>query len=97
MKRHYGGETVKQGVYLDLSIFELNHLYKEPAVLPGLPCVEYVRVPASFALLLGPLAGLGLIIFLPLVGIIGIIYVLIYRVERAILALGRKLRPYPRL
>ncbi len=96
MKRYYGMDRVKKGIYLNLSNYELNHLYEDPAVLPGNESISYIKLPAFIALLGGPLAGLALVIFLPLVGVIGLVYIIVHKSQQGIVALGRKTRFYPR-
>ncbi len=90
MRRYHGGQLVKRGVYLNLSSFELNHLYELPAILPSHVEVDYVKLPAFLALLTGPFAGLALIIFLPLVGILSVCYMLVYKAGRGVALLVRK-------
>ena len=90
MKRHSGGEKVARGVYLNLSNWELTQLYGDTPVLPGNGKVKYIKIPAVLAVIGGPFAGLAFIIFLPLVGIIGIISFLAYKIAWGALILGRK-------
>ncbi|MFC1987559.1 hypothetical protein ACFLVH_03330 [Chloroflexota bacterium] len=90
MKKYQGGEAIAAGVYLNLATWELVQLYDEKPVLPGKSGVKYVKVPAPFAVLAGPFAGLAFIIFLPFIGIVGIISFLAYKIGQGALVLGRK-------
>ena len=70
MKKYAGGEPVRGGIYVDLKTGQLLSFGRtDDAVLPGAPSTEYARVPVGFVFVLGPLAGLAYIIFLPLAGI----------------------------
>lgn len=90
MKKYHGGVQVPKGVYLNLLTGEFLQLYDEARVLPEGGRARYIKVPAALAIMTGPLAGLVFVIFLPLVGIIGISVFLIYKVWRGTIALGRK-------
>jgi hypothetical protein len=70
MKKFTGGEPVRGGTYVDLKTGQLlSYGRTDDAVLPGAPSSTYARVPVGFVFILGPLAGLAYIIFLPLAGI----------------------------
>jgi len=90
MKRYYGGEATPKGVYLNLSTWELVQLYKDKPVLPGGSEVKYTRVPAPLAIIAGPFAGLAFIIFLPFIGIVGLVSFLAYKIGQGALLLGRR-------
>ncbi len=90
MKRYCGGEAIPKGVYLNLSTWELVQLYGENPVLPKTNEIKYIKVPAPLAVVAGPFAGLAFIIFLPFVGIMGIISFLAYKIGWGALAVGHK-------
>jgi hypothetical protein len=70
MKRLTGGEPVQGGTYVDLKTGQLVSFGKsDQAVLPGTPSDTYARLPIGLVFVLGPLAGLAYVIFLPLAGI----------------------------
>ena len=72
MKTYRGGERVNRGVYCNLASWEFFQGPENGAVLPGGGDSKYIRMPASMVLLAGPLMGLGFVVFLPLVGIVGL-------------------------
>ena len=90
MKRYHGKETVRKGVYLNLSNWELIQLYGDTLVLPGNSDVRYIKVAALLAVLGGPFIGLGFILFLPFAGIIGILSFVAYKMGAWALFLGHK-------
>ncbi len=70
MKKYVGGEQVRGGTYMDMETGQLlSFAGTDEAVLPVTRSAKYVRVPVGFVCILGPLAGLAYIIFLPLAGI----------------------------
>jgi hypothetical protein len=90
MKKYYGTDRVKKGIYLNLTNYEMNHLYEDPAMLPGNESIAYIKLPTFLAAVGGPVAGLALVIFLPLVGVIGLVYIIFHKIQQGILSLGRK-------
>jgi len=83
MKWIKGGATVPRGVYFNARMWEFVQFEKgEPPILPGDEDAKYVKVPAALTLLAGPLGGLVFVIFLPLVGIVGLATFLVYRVAK---------------
>lgn len=72
MKRYYGGEKAGSGVYVSLSTGEFFPISKEGGVLPGGQETRYIKPPAPLAAITGLLLGLAYIIFLPLLGIVGV-------------------------
>ena len=89
MKRYYGMEKAQPGAYLSLSTWEFTRLEKE-AVLPGEKNARYIKVPAAMAMITGPFAGLAFIIFLPLVGIVGLVAFLGYKLWQGAVAAERR-------
>ena len=89
MKRYYGTEKAPLGAYLSLSTWEFTRLEKE-AVLPGGKDARYIKVPAAMAMITGPFAGLAFIIFLPLVGIVGLVAFLGYKLWQGAVAAERR-------
>ncbi len=89
MKRYEGGKAVPQGIYLHLATGEITQVHGKHPILPKVGD-DYVKIPALLAIVLGPFAGLVFVVFLPLVGIIGVAGLLGTRVWRGILARGTK-------
>ena len=71
MKKYNGREQVRKGVYLNRGTGELIQMYGRNRILPGEPETGYIKVPGWLAIIGGPFAGLALVMFLPLVGVIG--------------------------
>ncbi len=90
MNEYRGGAQVSKGVYLNRANGELVQLYGQNRVLPGDGGMRYIKVPAALAVMGGPFVGLAFVIFLPLIGIIGIGVFLAYKAWRGMIALGRK-------
>ncbi len=86
-KRYCGGEKVPQGFYWNRATGEFFQSSAPGTVLPGGSDKQYIRVPAPLVLMVGPLLGLGYVIFLPLVGIV----VLLAFVMRQLARLVRRL------
>lgn len=64
-RRYQEGAFVKEGTYLSLRAGEFVSIGEEGGRLPDMG-VSYVAVSPVIALLVGPLAGLAFVIFLPL-------------------------------
>lgn len=90
MKRYHGGEAVPKGVYLNLNTWEFTQLYEDKPMLPGAKETSYFKTPAPAMVVAGPLAGLVFIIFLPLIGIVGALSFLAYKMGRLAVTLGPK-------
>ena len=71
MKRYYGKQKGPAGTYLNLANWEFVQVTGD-GILPGKDEDRYFRVPSLLAVILGPFAGLAFVIFLPMIGIIGI-------------------------
>ena len=82
MRKYSSGEKAPQGVYLNLSTWELVQLPREAPILPRAGQAQYLKVPVALAAAVAPLAGLAFILFLPLIGIVGGGGLLAYKVGR---------------
>ncbi|MBI2831563.1 MAG: hypothetical protein HYX79_04825 [Chloroflexi bacterium] len=91
MRKYHGGEPVRRGVYLNLATLELVPLYGDIRILPTDGGARYVKVPAPLVMIFGPFAGLVFAIFLPTVGILGMLGFLAYKAREWALGLGRAL------
>ena len=68
MIRYAGGNRVKGGLYWGLAEWHILPIPKEGGVLPGEPETRYLRVPLVMMLILGPMMGALLVVFLPVIG-----------------------------
>ncbi len=91
MKRYYGGEPVKRGVYLDLATLEFVQLRDEAPILPGGRKTQYIRAPGLLAVVAGPVAGLALVLFLPFVGLAGMVTFLSYKLVKGVQIVGGRI------
>ena len=67
MKRYYGGEVVKRGIYLNLNRKDLITIENEGEVLAGESNDSYVNIPPLAMIVVGPLMGLIYVVFLPFI------------------------------
>ena len=88
-KTYRGGERVNPGFYLCPASGEVVQQPASPTVLPGDSDVRYDWVPVPLVLPVALLTAFGFVIFLPLVGIVGLsaiiargIFRMIFRVAR---------------
>lgn len=72
MKTYRSGERINPGIYWSLASGEFFQSSAPDTMLPGSGNQRYIRLPGPLVLLMGPLFGLGYVIFLPLVGIVGL-------------------------
>ena len=73
--KHRAGDFVPSGIYLKRKSWDLTFVEEGGDYLPGgegETC--YYRIPVLMALLLGPLAGLAFILFLPVAVPVVLIY-----------------------
>lgn len=68
MKRYYGGEVVKRGIYLNLNRKDLITIENDGEFLAGESNDSYVNVPPLAMIVVGPLMGLIYVVFLPFIG-----------------------------
>ena len=66
----YGGQWTRTGTYLGVTGGEWVTIPKGGGVLPGTKEARYLRTPLPLLVVLGPVAGLAYIIFLPMIGIL---------------------------
>lgn len=90
MKRYYGGEKVGRGVYVSLSSGEFIPIPKEGGMLPGGQKIRYIKPPVPLAAAAGPFLGLAYIMFLPFLGIAGIIAFLALQISRGLSRVTRR-------
>lgn len=83
MLRYRGGEKVIKGTYWNPVTGERIEMEHE-GVLPGESSTIYLRMPAPFVLIIGPVLGLLYAIFLPLITILMVVGVIAMKVFGAI-------------
>ncbi|MGE3841369.1 MAG: hypothetical protein AB7I50_07265 [Vicinamibacterales bacterium] len=70
MLRHNGGEHVKSGFYFNIESWEITPVSgHEGATLSGDARTGYLRIPVLVVLLLAPVLGALLAMFLPFIGL----------------------------
>lgn len=89
-----GGQWTKAGTYLGVTGGEWVTIPKGGGVLPGKPEARYLRTPLPLLVVLGPLAGLAYIIFLPMISILVVAQLSVRKmaakVGAAVAGLGKK-------
>ncbi len=65
-KQHHGSDLVKRGTYLCITTGEFTNVGEKGGYLPGETGSHYVKVNPLLALIVGPIAGMLFVIFLPL-------------------------------
>jgi hypothetical protein len=84
MKKYDAGKSAPRGVYLDPRRGVFVRHYDEELALDGEAGVRYISLPASFAVVAGPLAGLVYIVTLPIIIIAVILGFVVYKMGSAI-------------
>jgi len=77
IRKYSGGTFARCGTYLNTKEWEFHGIPREGEYLEG-EGVTYYRVPVLAVMVLGPLAGLAFILFLP----VAVPFVLIYAIAR---------------
>jgi hypothetical protein len=72
MKKYFGGEKARTGMYLNSKTGEFVDLLKSGDILPGTGLTRFFRVPRWLPFIAGPFFGLFFVVFLPLTGIIAL-------------------------
>ena len=96
--RYAAGQTVSKGFYWNSSTGEeLKVAEDEKKVLPGKAGDKYFKLPAGGMLVVGPLLGFGLVVFLPVIGILMTAQVAVeaiaHQLKRAATAMGHVATP----
>jgi len=84
MVGYHGGQTVKAGLYLRCSTWELESIAKGGGVLSGNKETYYSSLPLPAVMVVGPLAGLAYVISLPMVFCFAFGYFLARRVGQTL-------------
>jgi len=69
MKTINGGSAVQGGYYLSKSNWEIFPIEKDGQKLPGAPSEHYVKLSTALALLVMPVLGGLMVVFLPFIGL----------------------------
>ena len=72
MKKYTAGEWTKAGAYWGLKTGEFVTVPRGGGLLPGDENRQYVKAPLGLVIVVGPVMGLLFLIFLPLLGIVGL-------------------------
>ncbi|MDD5191014.1 MAG: hypothetical protein PHE50_08235 [Dehalococcoidales bacterium] len=96
MKWYAGGSTPAKGTYFSPGKWEyINVDGQKIFTLPGEPESRYVRLPIWLSLITGPIGGLTLVIFIPLAGIIGLMYYIGTKIKRVFSRPSKKVESKP--
>lgn len=93
MRTYRGGEQVGPGIYCCLATGELFQSPGGEERLPGEADRRYIRTPALLVMVGAPLVGLGFVVFLPVVGIAGLLMYVGNRVARVLSRAAREVAP----
>ena len=66
IRKYAGGQFAPDGIYLKKRVWDLTQIPEGGDYLPEDEGVTYYRVPLPLVMVLGPIAGLAFILFLPL-------------------------------
>ncbi len=90
MKWLKGNTVVARGTYFNMKAWEFVQIDAETPTLPGGPETKYIKCPTALALLTGPVGGLFFVIFLPTIGIVGLLGFLAYKLGQAVARVTRR-------
>ncbi len=90
MLTHAGGQVVGNGTYWDIMTGLRVDIERE-GTLPGGNRTKYLKASSSAVLLSGPILGLAYVIFLPIVGIVTALSLLVRKVLGGVFSLGRNI------
>lgn len=92
MKQYKGGQQTQGGTYWSLKTGEFIAVPGEGGILPGEANRTYVRTPMALVIIAGPAMGLLYLIFLPLLGIVGLAGFASQRLAQKVRQMGRATR-----
>ena len=64
------GDTVKKGFYASVKRWTIEMIETDGGALPGEAGERYMRLPVLAMLVVAPVMGAGLVMFLPLIGFV---------------------------
>jgi hypothetical protein len=91
MKRYFGNQVVKKGIYLSLKQRDFVTIESESDVLPGGTDERYVKIAPIAMIVLGPIMGLVYVIFLPFISFAMVLGLMAHRAFLGLRFLGRSL------
>jgi hypothetical protein len=74
MASYYGGQTVREGFYLNRSRPDFECIAGSGGILPGDKSTCYLRLPLVASMVAGPLMGLMYVILLPIFSCLTFLY-----------------------
>jgi hypothetical protein len=90
MFKHTGGQRVGSGTYWDI-MTGLRVDIDQEGTLPGGSGSKYVKASSGLVLLSGPILGLAYIVFLPIMGIVTALSLLVQKALGGVFGLGKHL------
>ena len=71
MKNYNGGQSVKAGFYFNRDSWTISTISgKQGGVLAGDQFDKYLRLPALLMMVVGPMLGALLVVFIPVIGVV---------------------------
>jgi hypothetical protein len=88
MFKHTGGQRVGSGTYWDI-MTGLRVDIDQEGTLPGGNGSTYLKASSSAVLLVGPIFGLAYIVFLPIMGIVTALSLMVQKALGGVFSLGK--------
>jgi hypothetical protein len=88
MFKHTGGQRVESGTYWDV-MTGLRVDIDQEGTLPGGNGSKYLKASSGAILLLGPILGLAYVVFLPIMGIVTVLSLMVQRTLGVVFGLGK--------
>jgi hypothetical protein len=88
MFKHTGGQRVESGTYWDV-MTGLRVDFDQEGTLPGGSGSKYLKASSGAILLLGPILGLAYIVFLPIMGIVTALALMVQKTLGGVFGLGK--------
>jgi hypothetical protein len=88
MFKHTGGQKVESGTYWDV-MTGLRVDFDQEGTLPGGSGSKYLKASSGAILLLGPILGLAYIVFLPIMGIVTALALMVQKTLGGVFGLGK--------
>jgi len=90
MFKHTGGQKVGSGTYWDI-MTGLRVDFDQEGTLPGGSGSKYLKASSGLVLLSGPILGLAYIVFLPIMGIVTALSLVVQKTLGGVFNLGKHL------
>lgn len=91
MKTRNGGQEAKAGFWWNTTTWEMTLVKATGDRLPGGDTAKYLRVPTFALVLLGPVMGALLVMFLPFIGFAMLFGAISTKLGKSVAAAGRSL------